>query len=335
MAGVEGNYQYTSGPATFPLRFSGIAPGAQIMSYRLGGNSPEFLAAIEDVVADQADALNISLGPSCWLTTDPVHDPLRKALDAAVDAGVIVVGSAGNAGANGDSTMMGSWKLSPKVIAVANSSHGRIFSNAVTVTGPGTPPATLRDRPACRRGARAADRVDDLGRVRRRARRQRRQRGRSVHGTPARIFTGKIALVARGTCTFEVKKANVMAAGATAWIVHHNAPDAPIAMGGLTAPAIPGVMVTLADGRALVAWAAANANPTVDIEGPTRRLTSGWPDVVFSSSSRGPGPSMELKPDIAAPGSSILSSVVNSTTGALEPAALSTWSAAPRWQRRT
>ena len=58
-------------------------------------------------------------------------------------------------------------------------------------------------------------------------------------------------------------------------------PDAPFAMGGLTAPAIPGVMVTLADGRALVAWAAANANPTVDIEGPTRRLTSGWPDVVF------------------------------------------------------
>ena len=146
MAGVEGTYHYTSGPATFPLRLSGIAPGAQIMSYRWWGNSPEFLAAIEDVVADQADAVNISLGASWWLTTDPVHDPLRKALDAAVDAGVIVVGAAGNAGASGDSTMMGSWTLSPKVIAVASSHHGRTFSNAVTVTGPGTPPATLRDR---------------------------------------------------------------------------------------------------------------------------------------------------------------------------------------------
>ena len=56
-----------------------------------------------------------------------------------------------------------------------------------------------------------------------------------------------------------------MARGAVAYIVHNNGPDAPISMGGITAPAIPGVMVTLADGRALVAWAAAN---------PARRSTS-------------------------------------------------------------
>ena len=66
----------------------------------------------------------------------------------------------------------------------------------------------------------------------------------------------------------------------------------------------------------------ANANPTVDIEGPLRRLTSGWPDVVAASSSRGPALTMEIKPDIAAPGPSILSSVVNDTTGAVNPAGL-------------
>ena len=108
-----------------------------------------------------------------------------------------------------------------------------------------------------------------------------------------------------------------MAAGAKAWVVHNSTPDPPIAMSALTAPAIPGVMVTLTDGRALVAWAAANAVPTLDIEGPPRRLTSGWPDVVSASSSRGPGPGLEIKPDIAAPGSNILSSVVNDTTGAV------------------
>jgi hypothetical protein len=98
-------------------------------------------------VADEADALNVSLGHSRWLTTDPEHDPIRDALDGAVDSGTIVAVSSGNAGANGDSSITGSFKMSPTIITVANSSHGRVFSNAVTVTGPGTPPATLRSRP--------------------------------------------------------------------------------------------------------------------------------------------------------------------------------------------
>ena len=77
MAGSDGTYNYTSGPATFALPFSGMAPGAYLMSYRLDGDTAEFIAAIEDVVADEADALNISLGHSRWLTTDPANDPIR------------------------------------------------------------------------------------------------------------------------------------------------------------------------------------------------------------------------------------------------------------------
>jgi subtilisin family serine protease len=323
MAGVEDTYEYTSGPATFSLQFSGMAPGAYVMSYRLDGDSAEFIAAIEDVVADQADSLNISLGHSRWLTTDPVHDPVRKALDAAVDAGTVVVGSSGNAGANGDTSTTGSWKLSPKVITVANSSHARVFSNPVSVTGPGTVPASLRGRPGVPGGAPSppigstisGEYVVVPGGSGGNA-------GEACAPQPAGSLTGKIAIVARGACTFNEKKNNVIAGGAVAYIVHNNGPDAPIAMGGLAAPFIPGVMVTLADGRAMVAWAAANAAPTVEIQAPLQRLTSGWPDVVAGSSSRGPGTGMEIKPDIAAPGSSVLSSVVNDTTGAVNPAGL-------------
>ena len=322
MAGNNGTYNYTSGPATFSLQFSGMAPAAYLMSYRLDGDSAEFIAAIEDVVADQADALNISLGHSRWLTTDPEHDPIRAALDAAVDAGTIVVASSGNAGTNGDSSVTGSWKLSPKVIAVANSSHARVFSNAVTVTGAGVP-ATLKTRPGVPGGAPtppiastiSAQYVVAPGGVGGNA-------GEGCTPYPAGLVTGKIVLAARGGCTFDVKKTNAVNGGALAYIVHNNGPDAPISMGGLTAPAIPGVMTTLADGRGLVAWAAANPNPTLDIEGPLTRLTSGWPDVVAASSSRGPAPTMGIKPDIAAPGSSVLSSVVNDTTGAVNPAGL-------------
>ena len=71
------------------------------------------------------------------------------------------------------------------MITVANSSHARVFSNAVTVTGPGHGAGGAQGPPGrARRRAHAADRLDDLGRVRRRGGRHRRQRGRGVHRLP-------------------------------------------------------------------------------------------------------------------------------------------------------
>jgi hypothetical protein len=323
MAGRNGTYNYTSGPATFSLQFSGMAPGAYVMSYRLNGDTAEFLAAIDDVVADEADALNVSLGHSRWLTTDIEHDPIRDALDGAVDSGTIVAVSSGNAGVNGDSSITGSFKMSPKIITVANSSHARVFSNAVSVTGPGTVPANLKTRPGIPASAPAppiaatvsGEYVVAPGGTGGAA-------GLACTPFAAGSLAGKIALVSRGTCTFDQKKQNVMAGGAAAMIVHNNGADAPIAMSAFTLPAIPSVMVTLADGRALVSWAGSNPGATLEIAAPLARLTSGWPDVVAASSSRGPAVDMGIKPDIAAPGSSILSSSVNDQTGAVNPAAL-------------
>jgi Subtilase family/PKD domain/PA domain len=323
MAGRNGTYAYTSGSASFNLQFSGMAPGAYLMSYRLDGDSAEFLAAIEDVVADEADALNISLGHSRWLTTDPSNDPIRKALEGAVDAGVIVAASSGNAGTNGDSSVTGTWKMSPKLITVANSSHKRIFSNPVSVTGPGTVPASLQGRAAVASGAPAAPVASTIeapyavapgisadGRA-----------GEACDPLPAGSMAGKIALVARGTCTFEIKKNNVVAAGATALVVHNNGADPPGSMSFAT-PAPPSLMVTLGDGKALVAWAVANPTASLRIAAPIERLLSGWPDIVANSSSKGPTPQLGIKPDIAAPGTSVLSSVVNDATGAVNPAGL-------------
>ena len=323
MAGRNGTYTYTSGPATFSLQFSGMAPGAYIMSYRLDGDTAEFLAAIEDVVADQADAVNISLGHSRWLTTDPANDPIRAALDGAVDAGTIVAASSGNAGANGDTSITGTFKLSPKVITVANSTHARVFSHPVSVTGPGTVPAALRGRPGVPAGAPAPPIASTVsGEFAVAPGGTAGSAGLACAPLDPATFGGKIAVVGRGTCTFDVKKQNAMAGGAIAMIVHNNGADAPIAMSGFTLPAIPSVMVTLTDGRALVSWAAANASPTVEIAAPLARVTSGWPDVISGSSSRGPALTMQIKPDIAAPGSNILSSVVTDSTGAVNPAGL-------------
>jgi len=317
MAGVEGTYPYTLGGKTWDLTFSGVLPGAYIMSYLPAGDSAEFLAAIEDIVADEADALNISLGHSRWLTGDPVHDPLRKALDAAVAAGTVVAASAGNAGSNGDSTVTGSWKLSDKVITVASNSHGRMFANKLSVTGSATPPARLRDLIAVPAGGTTPPfAVEVSGQYVVAPGGNGPDAGLACSELPPEEVAGKIVLVGRGVCTFEAKKDNVRNAGGIAMIVHNNGPDLPTAM-SFTTPAIPAAMISQADGHAMITWAKKDGAPTLAVAPGTERVTTAPADVVSSFSSRGPAPIMRIKPDISAPGFSVLSSVVEGTTGAV------------------
>jgi hypothetical protein len=126
---------------------------------------------------------------------------------------------------------------------------------------------------------------------------------------PAGSFTGKVAVMIRGTCEFGVKGLNAENAGATMFIVYNNAGDELISMGpGAVGNqvTIPGVFVGQTDGEALVAWA--NANPTTaELELSTVAFQVGNdPDVIINFSSRGPGVGNVLKPDIAAPGVNIL-----------------------------
>ena len=109
--------------------------------------------------------------------------------------------------------------------------------------------------------------------------------------------------------TFAVKQANAAAAGAIAFIVVQNAASQPAGMGGLI-NTIPGVMVTRTDGRNLTAFLRANPGTTTSI-GPVTKLTSGWPDVMEGSSSKGPTALMTIKPDITGIGGNVLSSVVD------------------------
>ncbi|MFD7263431.1 M28 family metallopeptidase [Streptomyces sp. NPDC059874] len=76
---------------------------------------------------------------------------------------------------------------------------------------------------------------------------------------PAGAFTGKIALVKRGSCTFVEKQKAAAAAGALGVIVYNHSGTTPV-RGGFSSPAegiIPSAGITLADGEALTAAAAA------------------------------------------------------------------------------
>jgi len=67
------------------------------------------------------------------------YEAARQIYQAAVDAGVIVVCSAGNAGTNGEGSITGAWKYSDKLITVGASSTARVFQIQVSTTDQGGP----------------------------------------------------------------------------------------------------------------------------------------------------------------------------------------------------
>ena len=72
--------------------------------------------------------------------------------------------------------------------------------------------------------------------------------------SPPGTFTGQIAVIKRGTCTFAVKVDNATAAGAIGVIIVNNAGGFPIVMSVPEATTIPSYMVSQADGNNLITW---------------------------------------------------------------------------------
>ena len=95
----------------------GVAPEATILAYRVfgcDGSSDVVDQAIDQAVIDGADVINMSLGSPFGGATD---DPTSAAAQNAIEAGIIVVASAGNEGPN--AFMVGSPSTAPGVISVA------------------------------------------------------------------------------------------------------------------------------------------------------------------------------------------------------------------------
>jgi minor extracellular serine protease Vpr len=96
----------------------GVAPEASIQAFRVFGCSGSaseevIVAAIDAAVEAEADVINMSLG-SPFGRTD---EPSAEASDNAVDAGVVVVASAGNSG--GGAYITGSPAAADKALSVA------------------------------------------------------------------------------------------------------------------------------------------------------------------------------------------------------------------------
>ncbi|WP_275440347.1 S8 family serine peptidase [Paenibacillus sp. ACRRY] len=121
-------------------------------------------------------------------------------------------------------------------------------------------------------------------------------------------MNGKVAFIQRGELAFVDKIANAKAAGAIAVIVYNNIPG-PVGVSlGDDFEFIPTLSMSKEDGEAIKAQLDAGQGVEVSFSDFVKDMTEG--DEMNSSSSRGPAKvTLDIKPDIVAPGTSILSTI--------------------------
>ena len=308
---------------------SGVAPRAWLGNYRVFSvpdpltksdccvaNTPEIIAAFEAAVTDGMDVINFSGGGS---QADPAHDAMIEAVANVARAGVVPVISAGNDRELFGLGTVGSPSTAPDAISVAAVTNSHVFTPSLTVLSPATP--NLR-----RIGYLAAPGVTpaewgtsdqtlvDVGTITG-------TNGRPVDRTlcgntlPDRSLLNLIALITRGGCDFRVKSARAAAAGAEGVVVVDDHPGEgsgiPV---GLSRPG--GMIADLDGARLRAAVAGTGGRATIRIGRDVTEILTGRGGTPAAFSSAGlTAFGHDLKPDVSAPGTSILSSTVDDFAG--------------------
>ncbi len=297
---------------------SGVAPRAYLMNYKafyantssFSGSafSIELIAALEDAVLDGADVINNSWGGRAY--ERPETNPIAQAADAAADAGVVVVFSAGNSGP--DQNTAGSPAYSDKVISVGAATKNRTLATGfVDVVQPAGAPDVLQGRPFGEAAFGApinsvlgpapympVQPIDDAG--------------LACDPLPTGTLNGQIALIERGQCAFSLKAFHAQQAGAAATIIYNSESGGEnvlsMAAGERAAEVfIPAIFVPRSVGVGMIEWYNTHGSAAQVRIDPSARIIEQTGDVVTSFSSRGPSFQATLKPDVIAPGEAILS----------------------------
>lgn len=277
---------------------SGVAPRAWIGVYKVFGTpgynstttDAALLNAIDDALEDGMDILNLSLGVDVSLRLE--EDTLAQAVENAAAAGAVVVVSAGNNGPGWNS--IASPATSPSAITVGATSNARTFGWSVRFTNhdpvlavPGNGPP-----PAGPVSGEMAD-VTTLD-----------PSGLACTALPPGSLAGKIALILRGTCTFETKLNHAKAAGAVGALVQarEESPD-PITMAVGSAD-LPAMMVSYGNGQKIRQWLAEGGTLAATMDFTYSRVPQ-QPGTLAGFSARGPNVELGIKPDLLATGTDL------------------------------
>lgn len=299
-------------------QISGVAPHANIISYKACEDEETcrgtwLKAALDQAVADGVDVINYSIGGT---PRDPWSSSDSLAMLAAREAGVVVVVAAGNEGP-GASTVTGPGDA-PWVVTAANATHDRATVNRlVDLSGGATAPpsggvligasntggygprALVRDPafPLCSQG-------NDL---------DSNATGVSNPWSFGR-FSGEIVVCERGVQARVAKSANVRLAGGGGMVLLNTQTDGESVVAD--SHSLPSTHLGFAAATAFKQWLSSGSGHQGRIEGVKVENIPEFGDVLSASSGRGPvATAGVLKPDLTAPGSSILAASRTGTGG--------------------
>lgn len=284
----------------------GIAPKVDLYAYRVlgaygSGATSGIVKAIETAVVEEMDIINLSLGGGSNSETDAGS----FAINNAMIAGTIGVIATGNSGPNRGT--MGTPATARLGIAVGNTTNPETMHNGevnITVGDynfikqlPLMSTTFGKDLATQLQGEFDLVAIPGNGEL------------KDFEGIDVK---GKVALISRGSIAFVDKIANAKANGAVAAIIHNFA-------GGTNAPNISGIFLgdsfgflptfdmSQTDGDAV---RAALAGGTGKVSFGKFASTKTLGDDVNASSSRGPStPNFDIKPDVSAPGTNIMSTI--------------------------
>lgn len=277
-------------PPTFDV--SGVAPHANVISYRGCCTTAGLTASIDQAIADGVDVINYSIGSSS--PSDLWNDFDALGFLNARAAGIFVATSNGNDGPGFATT--GSPADAPWLTSVGASTHNRHMLNTLgDLTSSAGDLADLRGKSLT--GPLPATGIIDAA---------------SVGDPQCTTTTGheadyadKIVVCARGGNGRVEKSANVAAQGATGFVLTNDEVNGGSLLGD--AFAVPGVAISFADGETLRDWLAEGSDHTGTIAGTTFITDDELGDTMSSFSSRGPNRAVDtIVPSITAPGVDIL-----------------------------
>ncbi|KAA0548544.1 S8 family serine peptidase [Bacillus sp. BGMRC 2118] len=297
----------------------GVAPEAQVLGMKVFSNDPNYpstwsdvyLAAIDDSIKLGADVLNMSLGSTASFYDERSAEDL--AITRAVDNGIVSAVSAGNSSnfghgwdnpfsKNPDIGLVGAPGLNTDTLQVAASGNeAYLFQHEITITGNDTFSSVGYGIDDWSKLEGPLELVSLGGKL----------------GNPADYagvdVTGKVVLVPRGGLTFVDKTMNAAAAGAAGIIVYNKTEGFFYEnQGGWD---IPFMKISGQEGKDLEA--ALLAGPvTLDVA-QTKKQEDPEMGRMTDFTSWGTTPSLELKPEITAPGGKIYSTLQNDAYGVM------------------